>query len=50
MELAKELGILNQTRYNSTGQSFMLIQNRLHKMPKGAFMGVPKEIEAAHAF
>ncbi len=44
MELAKELGILNQTRYNSTGQSFMLIQNRLHKMPKGAFMGVPKEI------
>lgn len=44
MELAKELGILDQTRRNSTGQSFMLIQNRLHQMPKGAFMGVPKEI------
>lgn len=44
MNLAEELGILNQTRRNSTGQSFMLIKNRLHKMPKGAFMGVPKEV------
>ncbi|WP_339233206.1 protoporphyrinogen oxidase [Oceanobacillus sp. FSL W7-1281] len=44
MNLAEELGILDQTRRNSTGQSFMLIKNRLHKMPKGAFMGVPKEV------
>lgn len=44
MELVKELGIVDQTRRNSTGQSFMLIKNRLHKMPKGAFMGVPKEV------
>ncbi|WP_152654883.1 protoporphyrinogen oxidase [Oceanobacillus sp. CFH 90083] len=44
MELAEELGILDQTKRNSTGQSFMLLKSKLHKMPKGAFMGVPKEI------
>nr|WP_148417145.1 protoporphyrinogen oxidase [Oceanobacillus jeddahense] len=44
MALAEELGISDQVKRNSTGQSFMLIKDRLHKMPKGAYMGVPKEV------
>jgi len=44
VKLVDELGLSNQTVRNGTGQSYMLIKNKLHKMPKGAFMGVPKEI------
>lgn len=43
-ELVAELGLNDQIVRNGTGQSYILVNNKLHKMPKGAFMGVPKEI------
>lgn len=45
MGLAKELGLEDEIVYNGTGQSYILVKNKLHKMPKGAFMGVPKELK-----
>ncbi|WP_249870157.1 protoporphyrinogen oxidase [Oceanobacillus saliphilus] len=44
VKLVEELGLSDQTVRNGTGQSYMLVKNKLHKMPKGTFMGVPKEI------
>lgn len=44
VKLAEELGLSDQMIRNGTGQSYILIKNKLHKMPKGAYMGVPKEI------
>lgn len=42
-ELAKELGIDDQLVRNGTGQSYILSEDRLHPIPKGAIMGVPTE-------
>jgi len=44
MKLIEELGLQDQTVRNATGQSFILINNKLRKMPKGAYMGVPKQV------
>ncbi|WP_087973339.1 protoporphyrinogen oxidase [Oceanobacillus rekensis] len=44
-KLVEELGLSDQIIRNGTGQSYILIKNKLHKMPKGAYMGVPKEIQ-----
>ncbi|WP_067729777.1 protoporphyrinogen oxidase [Oceanobacillus damuensis] len=44
VKLVEELGLSDQTVRNGTGQSYILVKNKLHKMPKGTFMGVPKEI------
>ncbi|MFC4024509.1 protoporphyrinogen oxidase [Oceanobacillus longus] len=44
VKLVEELGLSDQIVRNGTGQSYILIKNKLHKMPKGAFMGVPKEV------
>lgn len=44
VKLVEELGLKDEMIRNGTGQSFILVQNKLHKMPKGAFMGVPKLI------
>lgn len=45
MNLVQELGLEDEIVYNGTGQSYILVKNKLHKMSKGAFMGVPKEIK-----
>ncbi|GLO65613.1 protoporphyrinogen oxidase [Oceanobacillus sp. E9] len=45
MELVESLNIKGKVVRNSTGQSYILVKNKLHKMPKGAYMGVPKEIK-----
>ncbi|WP_243526349.1 protoporphyrinogen oxidase [Bacillus pseudomycoides] len=42
--LAKELGLGEQLVNNATGQSFVLVNNRLHKMPSGSMMGIPTQI------
>ncbi|MEY8351508.1 protoporphyrinogen oxidase [Bacillus cereus] len=42
--LAKELGLGDQLVNNATGQSFVLVNNRLHKMPSGSMMGIPTQI------
>ena len=44
IKLLEELGLSDRTVRNGTGQSYILIKNKLHKMPKGAYMGVPKEV------
>jgi protoporphyrinogen/coproporphyrinogen III oxidase len=42
--LAKEVGIEDQLVHNSTGKSFVLVNEELHSMPGGAIMGIPTEI------
>lgn len=46
MKLIKELHLEDEMIRNSTGQSFILIKNKLYKMPTGAYMGVPKQINS----
>ena len=43
VELTKELELDDEKIHNETGQSYILVNNQLHKMPVGTFMGVPKE-------
>src|SRR5574337_699198 len=35
MSLVQELGLEDEIVYNGTGQSYILVKNKLHKMPKG---------------
>ncbi|MGN4425879.1 protoporphyrinogen oxidase [Bacillus cereus group sp. MYBK30-1] len=42
--LVKELGLGDGLVNNATGQSFVLVNNRLHKMPSGSMMGIPTQI------
>ncbi|UJL47585.1 protoporphyrinogen oxidase [Virgibacillus sp. NKC19-16] len=44
VKLVEELGLQDQIVRNATGQSYILVKNKLHKMPKGTFMGIPKNI------
>lgn len=41
VKLVRELGLSDQLVRNGTGQSFILVHNKLHKIPKGSYMGVP---------
>ena len=42
--LVKEVGLEHDLVKNGTGQSFILVKNKLHKMPSGSFMGIPTEV------
>ncbi|WP_082234699.1 protoporphyrinogen oxidase [Halobacillus massiliensis] len=42
--LAKELGLEGELVPNGTGQSYILVNKKLHKMPSGSFMGIPTRI------
>ncbi|WP_164669554.1 protoporphyrinogen oxidase [Virgibacillus doumboii] len=44
VKLVEELGMSDQLVRNGTGQSYILVNNKLHKMPKGAFMGIPVQV------
>lgn len=44
VKLTEELGMTDQLVRNGTGQSYILVNNKLHKMPKGAFMGIPVQV------
>ncbi|WP_099157314.1 protoporphyrinogen oxidase [Virgibacillus ndiopensis] len=44
VKLAEELGMDDQLVRNGTGQSYILVQGKLHKMPSGAFMGIPTQV------
>lgn len=46
IELTKELRLEEEMIFNETGQSYILVDGSLHKMPAGTFMGVPKEDKA----
>ncbi|MDC3425603.1 protoporphyrinogen oxidase [Aquibacillus sp. 3ASR75-11] len=43
-KLAKEVGLEGEFIRNGTGQSYILVGDNLHKMPKGSFMGVPTQV------
>jgi protoporphyrinogen/coproporphyrinogen III oxidase len=44
IRLAKEVGMENQLISNSTGKSYVLVNEKLHPMPGGSIMGIPTEI------
>ncbi|GAA0596389.1 protoporphyrinogen oxidase [Virgibacillus siamensis] len=44
VKLAEELGMQEELVPNGTGQSYILVNNKLHKMPKGAYMGIPVQV------
>lgn len=43
-KLAEDVGLGDQLIVNGTGQSYILVGNKLHKMPTGSFMGIPTEV------
>ncbi|SDJ88323.1 protoporphyrinogen oxidase [Sediminibacillus albus] len=43
-KLAKEVGLEDQLIKNGTGQSYILVGDKLHKMPSGSFMGIPTQV------
>ncbi|MGM8212044.1 protoporphyrinogen oxidase [Virgibacillus sp. W0430] len=45
VKLAESLGLKDQLVRNGAGQSYILVNNKLHKMPSGAFMGVPTQVK-----
>ncbi|MFC4559173.1 protoporphyrinogen oxidase [Virgibacillus kekensis] len=44
VKLTEELGMSDELVRNGTGQSYILVNNKLHKMPTGAFMGIPTQV------
>lgn len=44
IRLAKEVGMEDQLVSNSTGKSYVLVDDKLHPMPGGSIMGIPTEI------
>lgn len=44
IRLAKEVGMEEQLVSNSTGKSFVLVNDKLYSMPGGSIMGIPTEI------
>ncbi|HLR59723.1 MAG TPA: protoporphyrinogen oxidase [Pseudogracilibacillus sp.] len=41
LNLIKSLGMEDQLVRNSTGQAYVLVKGKLHKIPSGSFMGIP---------
>jgi protoporphyrinogen/coproporphyrinogen III oxidase len=44
VRLAKEVGMDDQLVHNSTGKSYVLVDEKLYSMPGGSIMGIPTEI------
>lgn len=44
VELVEDLGLTDQLVRNGTGQSYILVGKKLHKMPQGSFMGIPTQV------
>ncbi|WP_226576797.1 protoporphyrinogen oxidase [Halobacillus litoralis] len=42
--LAHEVGLGDELVPNGTGQSYILVDGKLHKMPSGSFMGIPTRV------
>lgn len=43
VQLVEELGLTEELIQNATGQSYIQVKNKLHKIPSGSFMGIPTE-------
>ncbi|GHH98538.1 protoporphyrinogen oxidase [Neobacillus kokaensis] len=44
IRLAREVGMDDKLVHNSTGKSYVLVNERLYSMPGGSIMGIPTEI------
>jgi oxygen-dependent protoporphyrinogen oxidase len=44
IRLAKEVGMDHQLVHNSTGKSYVLVNEKLYSMPGGSIMGIPTEV------
>lgn len=44
VKLIKKLGLENQLVRNATGQAFVLVNNKLHEIPKGSYRGIPTKM------
>lgn len=44
VKLANELGLSDQLVRNGTGQSYILVNNKLYKIPQGSYMGIPVRV------
>ncbi|MCA0969653.1 protoporphyrinogen oxidase [Halobacillus litoralis] len=42
--LAQDVGLEDQLTPNGTGQSYILVNGKLHAMPSGSYMGIPTRI------
>lgn len=42
--LIQEVGLEEDITYNASGQSYILVKGKLHKMPSGSFMGIPTQV------
>ncbi|MFC4388684.1 protoporphyrinogen oxidase [Gracilibacillus marinus] len=43
--LARDIGIGDKLVTNGTGKSYILVNNKLHQMPQGSFMGIPTQVK-----
>lgn len=44
VDFVEHLGMSDELVRNDTGQSFVLVDKKLHKIPQGSFMGVPTRV------
>lgn len=44
LKLVEELNMTDQLVRNGTGQAYILVDGKLHKMPRGSYMGVPTRL------
>ena len=44
VKLVEKLGLTDELVRNATGQSYILVKRKLHKIPPGSFMGIPTEV------
>lgn len=45
VKLIEKLGLQDSLVRNATGQSYILVGKKLHKIPQGSFMGIPTEVK-----
>lgn len=43
-KLIEKLGLQDDLVRNATGQAYIVVRNKLHKIPPGSFMGIPTEV------
>lgn len=44
LNLIEKLGLTDSLIRNATGQAYILVNEKLHKIPPGSFMGIPTEV------
>lgn len=44
VKLVEKLGLQDDLVRNASGQSYILVKRKLHKIPQGSFMGIPTEV------